>query len=86
LNAIGHIDQSDVLYYYEDHGNDPQSRVTQYVLREMGLNVYHCRSTGAVEQIRSIEDLHRIKVKKTYGYNFLACKPQSKFLELLPSL
>jgi FkbM family methyltransferase len=76
----------DVLFYYEDHGKDPGSRVTRYVLEELGLSVFYCRSAGPLQRIESVQDARTVKTRRTYGYGFLACKADSGFIDALTPL
>lgn len=76
---------TDALFYYEDHGLDAKSEVTEHVLRELGLDVFYSRNDGSLLRIRSASEASRIKKSKTYGYNFLACKRDSRFLDSLRS-
>jgi FkbM family methyltransferase len=73
----------DVLFYYEDHGNDPESKVTRYVLEELGLTVLFCTKDDRIIRIHTSEEASQYKIRKDAGYNFLACKEQSRFLQAL---
>jgi FkbM family methyltransferase len=73
----------DVLFYYEDHGKDQTSKVTRYILEELKLKVMFGTRDGRVIQIDSPEQASRLKRRRTYGYNFWACKPDSSFLPFL---
>lgn len=75
----------DVLFYYEDHGKDTHSEVTRFILEEVGLKVFFCQDNGNIVPIESPERASRLKTRKTYGYNFLACKENSRFLSCLIS-
>ncbi|MBX2860460.1 MAG: FkbM family methyltransferase [Vampirovibrio sp.] len=73
----------DVLFYYEDHGKDASCAVTRYVLEEANLKVFFCGKDGQIHPIQSVQDAAQVKVKKSYGYNFFACQPDSAFMPLL---
>lgn len=75
--------QRDALFYYEDHGNDPESKVTRFILEELGLLVFYIPESGSLKPIHTTEDACRVKVRKTYGYNFLACRKNNTLLALL---
>ncbi len=72
--------EKDVLFYYEDHGNDPTCKVTGFVLDQLGLQVFYCPSDSRLVKIANLEEAAKVKTRKSYGYNFLACKSSSRFL------
>jgi FkbM family methyltransferase len=80
LSAASQILTSDVLFYYEDHGNEPNSKVTQFILEELGLLVFYCPPAGRLKPILTTADASGVKLRKSYGYNFFACKKDSVFL------
>jgi FkbM family methyltransferase len=57
---------------YEDHGNDPDSRVTAFVLRELGLAVLFLGADGRYVRIQTAEHASSFKKKASVGYNFFA--------------
>jgi FkbM family methyltransferase len=78
--------KAEVLFYYEDHGNDPGSEVTRFVLDELGLSVFYCPPAGPLKRIDSASAATKMKIRKKCGYNFLACSDDSEFLGPLGSL
>ena len=66
------------LLIYEDHGQDSMHRVTEFVMREMGLRVFEA-SRGALVEIHSPAELSSIKKITSQGYNFFACAEDSDF-------
>jgi FkbM family methyltransferase len=76
----------EVLFYYEDHGKDRSSSVTRYVLEELGLTVLYCPPAGPLQAIGSVQTATKVKTRKTYGYNFLACRAESDFIDALEPL
>lgn len=83
LKGASRLLKRDVLFYYEDHGHDPDSQVTDYVLNTVGLNVFYCDEHGALREVKSAAEASRIKTRKSVGYNFIACKQDSEFLKRL---
>jgi FkbM family methyltransferase len=73
----------DVLFFYEDHGSDPENLVTRYVLEELGLAVLFCTDDARIFRIHAMEEASQYKPQEEIGYNFLACKEQSRFLRAL---
>jgi FkbM family methyltransferase len=73
------------LLIYEDHGNDPTSKVTQFVMRTLGMQVYHVNGKSVV-RINDIATINSMKTQATVGYNFVACSSESSFASALASL
>ena len=74
------LDSRDVLLIYEDHGSDPECRVTQRILKAPTYDVY--RWDDGFVKISSLDELRRIKVSRHTGYNFFAMREDSRFLRL----
>ena len=68
----------DALLIYEDHGNDPECRVSQEVLKVPKYGLY--RWDDGFEKVSSLDDLRRIKVSRHTGYNFFGMREDSRFL------
>lgn len=62
------------ILIYEDHGKDPESVVSRYILENLGLEVYSIMD-GGMQQITDIETMNRLKTDPVEGYNFLAVSP-----------
>lgn len=73
----------DVLFCYEDHGSDPENQVTRYVMEELGLTVLFCTDGARIFRIHTAEEASQYKPREEIGYNFYACKEQSRFLQVL---
>lgn len=73
--------EGETLLIYEDHGNDPESKVTQFVL-DLGLEIFHLEN-GKFGYITGLEEVKSIKTRSNKGYNFFAYRPGSKFSEIL---
>lgn len=80
LNGASELLKRDVLLYYEDHGHDPDSLVTRHVLEDLGLRVFYCPPAGPVQEIATPRAASMVKARRTYGYNFLACRADSTFI------
>jgi len=70
---------SDTLIIYEDHGNDPDSKVTAHILLHLDANVYFVTDEERILQIGSAEDARRQKRNAGKGYNFFAAVRGSDF-------
>jgi FkbM family methyltransferase len=73
------LDSCDALLIYEDHGSDPECRVSQQVLKIPKYGVY--RWDDGFVKIPSLDDLRRIKVYTHTGYNFFGMREDSRFLK-----
>jgi FkbM family methyltransferase len=74
------LDSCDALLIYEDHGNDPECRVSQEVLKVPDYGVYRWNDGLGFEKISTLDDMRRIKVDGHIGYNFFALREDSRFL------
>jgi FkbM family methyltransferase len=65
------------LLLFEEHGKDEQCSTSQFILNELGYEIYHwCADKGIYKT--SIEQILRLKKNKHIGYNFIACHPHAK--------
>jgi len=71
----------DTLLYYEDHGKDTSCEVTRFILEELKLKVFFVQGVSVLP-ITSVADAQRVKLRKSYGYNFFACKANASFLNV----
>ena len=78
--ARGLLESRDVLLIYEDHGSDPECRVSQEILKMPKYGVYLWG--GGFVRISSLDDLRRIKVSRHTGYNFFGMREDSGFLKV----
>jgi FkbM family methyltransferase len=74
------LDSCDVLLIYEDHGSDPECRVSEEVLKIPKYGVY--RWDRGFVKMSSLDDLRRIKVYRHTGYNFFGLREDSRFLKV----
>jgi FkbM family methyltransferase len=74
------LDSCDALLIYEDHGSDPECRVSREVLKVPEYGVY--RWEDGFVKISGLDDLRRLKVYGHTGYNFFAMREDSRFLRL----
>ena len=70
------------LLLYEEHGQDAECRVSDFVLTQLGFNVLHCDQNARMTPMRSLDDIRRLKVDVHGGYNFVAFSPGSAFAAL----
>jgi FkbM family methyltransferase len=77
--------QQNPLVIYEDHARDSESKVTRFVLDELGYEVFAMHTEG-LEQLLSLDEMRTIKRFSDWGYNFAACDRNSAFLPELRQL
>jgi len=77
LAGAGRYIQALDLIVYEDHGKDPQPRVTEKMI-EAGFAIFHCDDTLRVHKIASARTAQGIKRDRRRGYNFAASRPGSQ--------
>ncbi len=69
------------LLIYEDHGNDPDSAVSQFVL-DSGFSVFHLEF-GEYTPVTEVRDVNSIKTSSNKGYNLFAYQENSKTATLI---
>ncbi|GGB60594.1 FkbM family methyltransferase [Roseibium aquae] len=85
MDGAGSLLDGELLFIYEDHGSDPTHSVTRHVMDTLGMRVFgHSVQTGLFE-LRSLDELSRIKTNRRWGYDFFATR-DSTWLERLTSL
>lgn len=67
------INTREVAIIYECHGSDPDCRVTAQMLQDERFDIFSLE--GGPQRITSVDEVRRIKVDRTKGYNFLALDP-----------
>jgi len=80
LNGAQKLIQKDALFIYEDHAQEVDHKVTSHVLTELNMTVFYIDESNKVVEIKQAEELEKIKVSPTKGYNFFACKADSCFM------
>lgn len=70
--AVQTLAREPVVLVYEDHGSDPDSRVTAFVLGELGLSVAVSDGRHGWRPVRQASDLRLVKVDPLRGYNCVA--------------
>ncbi len=83
LKGAGPLLDWDIAFCYEDHGKDPDAKVTRFVLEDLGLSVMYLYPRGKQVTIRRVEDALRVKRRRSHGYNFFAFRPETSFGQLL---
>lgn len=71
------------LIFYEDHGNEPESPISRYVLEELGYRIIHITDDGEWLPMDSIDVINMLKTDAMKGYNFLAFSEECRFKEKL---
>jgi FkbM family methyltransferase len=74
--------ESDALVLYEDHGKDPEARVSATAI-ELGWTVFVPDGRGFVPA--GLEAIRRFKRRPNVGYNLVACRAGSRMHEELRS-
>ena len=74
---------SDCVIIYEDHGNDPSSRVTDWFIGNTTFEIVFVDDEGARHPIRSASEASMFKVKNSRGYNFFAFSENSSLRSCL---
>jgi FkbM family methyltransferase len=72
------------LLYYEDHGKEIESQITDYLLNCLDMAVFYFQD-NRILNVTSIADVRRIKVQ-SIAYNFFACSYNSGYYEDLKRL
>lgn len=86
LQGAATLLRRDVLLCFEDHGLDRESRVTDFVLREIGMRIFFVDAAGRARRVESAADASALKRHTASGYNFFACADGSAFLPILDAL
>jgi len=84
--AMKTLTQRNSLVMYEDHGNDPTSKVTADFLKR-GLRIYLVDTEKKqVQEVNAAQELEKVKQDQSIGYNFFACRIGSEFDQQFQSL
>ncbi len=73
--------RGEFLLVYEDHGGDPASAVSRYVL-DCGLSVFHVEY-GNCTAVTDVRDVNSMKTNPNRGYNLFACRENSKTFAMI---
>ncbi len=71
------------LLIYEDHGADPASAASQYVLG-CGFSVFHLEC-GNYTPVADVKDVNSMKTKPNKGYNLFAYRENSRISTMMQS-
>ena len=63
---------------YEDHGSDSESRVTRFVLEELGLKIFFWNSGRGFVAVEDLKAACDLKTRSNKGYNFFAVSPAAE--------
>ena len=77
--------RGDTLLAYEDHGNDPECRVTEAVMA-LGLVVFAHEEPTGVTRFTDIVDVKALKKDSGRGYNFFACREGTRTFDLMDEM
>ncbi len=73
--------EREFLLIYEDHGADPTSATSQYVL-DCGFSVFHLEH-GNYTPITDVQEVNSIKTNPNKGYNLFACRQNSEISSMI---
>ncbi|WP_232664320.1 FkbM family methyltransferase [Pseudonocardia sp. TRM90224] len=74
LAASQRLSQGDIALLYEDHGNDPESTVSQWLF-ERGYTIHAASEDGRLRRLADLQAVKTLKVDPAWGYNFVAWAP-----------
>jgi len=75
----------DLICIYEDHGNDSECTVSQYLMNR-GLAIFYVDDSKIVRQIFDWWEIRGLKTQRSRGYNFFATSYNSQFFGHLNEL
>lgn len=78
--AIKSIDSRDIVFIYEDHGQDPTSSISREFLNR-GFQIAAPMRDGMAIPMHSPEQVTSIKKRTSVGYNFIAYRNGSDLIE-----
>lgn len=73
------------LVIYEDHGSEPEAKVTRRLL-ELGFCIFWCDPCARIRKVRDAEAAQSVKLSPAIGYNFFAARPHSTPYHLLTAV
>jgi FkbM family methyltransferase len=74
--------QRQAMVLYEDHGQDRECRVSEFVMTQLGLDVCYFGENMQVRRMHTVADIRDLKVNSNVGYNFVAFSKGSSFSDL----
>lgn len=74
------------LFLYEDHGQDPACRVSEYFMDHLGFHIFYCNEKRSVRRMSLLSAIRSVKRNSFTGYNFAACAPASVFSRMLENM
>jgi FkbM family methyltransferase len=81
LKSSSNLGRQNVIYIYEDHGSDMNSKTTSYLLNTELYHVWLLRDNAQPLFISGLSILNQAKVSRKVGYNLLAI-PKSSHLSM----
>lgn len=80
LGARNTLSEREFLLFYEDHGQDHECSTSNFVMHELGFDVFHCGDSGNVVRMDTLDSIRKLKTDVHIGYNFVACAKGSSFI------
>lgn len=74
------LEKKNCLIIYEDHGNDPDCKISDFFLNEINFDIFYIEG-NSVTKMSNLKKIRSKKVNKKFGYNFCACYKDSNFSE-----
>ena len=81
LRGSGNLFEYNTLVMYEDHAKDKSSEVSDYIMTELGMNVFFSGPQGC-KHIKSIDEVKKIKTNSHIGYDFVATNNENWIKDL----
>jgi hypothetical protein len=74
IRGAGRLLDEGALVIYEDHGKEPDHRVSRFVLAQDGIAVWYVDADRQPRRITTLAQVAAIKTDPRNGYNFFACR------------
>lgn len=73
LGGLELLGRKDLMLVYEDHGKDKSCFLSDYIINQLGMKVYHFDArVKSFNRINDISEIRSLKVDPAVGYNFFA--------------
>ncbi|MGA7624820.1 MAG: FkbM family methyltransferase [Candidatus Acidiferrales bacterium] len=84
------LQERETLVVYEENLEDPESKASDYVLKDLGYEVYYCTEKYRIVRMAALSDIQDIKARTTINWNtncnFFACSPTSTFSQMFDEM
>jgi FkbM family methyltransferase len=81
LKGARNVMQNGGLFIYEEHGKDTTCATTDFLLRELGAQIYLLREGLEPMRVETVLQLASLHLNPGYGHNLLAAAPDSPLLK-----